>query len=284
MDPLASMMKAEVYRRLARTAKERQTLEETIGDIFDVHAGIETSAKEETVLRRAVKPVKPQKRLLVDRPDKDGKATGPRRGDFVYDVPVIAELEAMLANNPQLQAQLKAASDKWAETRPAPGDSTTVYADIADGAIMREHPGLGVAADRSDGSTRLAFILYYDDLEVVNPLGAFHGTHKLGMFYWALVNCDQSTRMAFHNLHLATIALATDIDYYGIEQVVSGLEGDSSFGSSMTLLDQGVNIAISSSAAAFVRGWCVCLSADFPAAALCCGFKRSVSARVFCRA
>ena len=30
----------------------------------------------------------------------------------------------------------------------------------------------------------------YDDLEVVNPLGAFHGTHKLGMFYW--MSSDQS--------------------------------------------------------------------------------------------
>ena len=176
VEPLTSILKAEIYRRLAKTAKEKQSLEETIGDIFNVHAGIETTAKEESVLRRDVKPVKPQKRPLIDRPGTDGKATGPRRGDFVYDVPVIAELEAMLAQNPQLQAQLKAASDKWAETRPAPGDSTTVYADLADGAVMREHPGVGVAADRSDGSTRLAFILYYDDLEVVNPLGAFHGT------------------------------------------------------------------------------------------------------------
>ena len=278
VQPLTQMMKAEVYRRLAKTAQDRETLEETIGDIFDVHAGIETSAKQDVVLRNQVKPVKPEKRWLVDRPDANGKATGPRRGDFVYDVPIIAELEAMLSNDLQLQAQLKAASDSWAATRPAPGDSTTVYADIPDGAILREHERLGVAADRSDGSTRLAIILYYDDLEVVNPLGAFHGTHKLGMFYWGLVNCEQSTRMAFHNLHLATIALETDIAYYGIEQVVSGLEGDTSFGSHMTRLDTGVHIADT-----LVRGWCVCLSADFPAAALCCGFKKSVSARLFCR-
>jgi hypothetical protein len=199
------------------------------------------------------------------------------------------------------------------------------------------------------GSVRLGFILYYDDLEVVNPLGAFHGRHKLGMsaqarhththtrthkqthtrkhahahthtrtrtphptpapctrtlhpahpapaprvpapdihrtgmFYWALVNTPLETRMAFHNLHLMTVALCSDIDYYGIEQVVSGLPGDDSFGSAMTALDSGIHLRASSHEVAFLRGWCVCLSADFPAAGLCVGFKKSVSAHLFCR-
>ena len=131
-------------------------------------------------------------------------------------------------------------------------------------------------------SIRLGFILYYDDLEVCNPLGAFHGTHKLGMFYWTLVNYKAEDRMCFANMHLMTVALASDIDYYGIAQVVSGLAGDSSFGSGMTALDQGVRIPVGESTA-LCRGWCVCLSADFPAAALCAGFKKSTSAAVFCR-
>ena len=97
---------------------------------------------------------------------------------------------------------------------------------MPDGARFREHPELGTSADRTDGALRLAFILYYDDLEVVNPLGAFHGKHKLGMFYWTLVNESPETRMAFSNLHLMTVALEQDIDYYGIEQVVSGLPGE----------------------------------------------------------
>ena len=59
----------------------------------------------------------------------------------------------------------------------------TVYADIPDGSVFRNHPELGVSADRSDDAVRLAFILYYDDIlyydvEVVNALGAFTGVHK----------------------------------------------------------------------------------------------------------
>ena len=189
----------------------------------------------------------------------------------------------MLRGNTELCKRLQRAADSWAKERPEAGTRRYVFADISDGAIMRNHPELGEKADRSDGSLRLAFILYYDDLEVVNPLGAFHGRHQLGMFYWALVNIDASERMAFHNLHLMTVALKNDIDYYGIEQVVSGLPGDTSFGSAMTALDEGMTISISRKKDMLVRGWTVCLSADFPAAAHCLGFKQSVSAACFCR-
>ena len=103
------------------------------------------------------------------------------------------------------------------------------------------------------------------------------------MFYWALVNIDQSERMAFHNLHLATVALSSDIDYYGINQVVSGLPGDTSFGSSMTALADGIVLRESTDSPVTFRGWCTCLSADFPAAGLMTGFKKSVSASCFCR-
>lgn len=52
----------------------------------------------------------------------------------------------------------------------------------------------------------------------------------------------------------------------------------------MTELDKGIELnTMGSQQSVPVRGWCVCLSADYPAAGLCSGFKRSVSASVFCR-
>ena len=171
VEPLVDKIKGEVYRRLAHTPDERQTLEQQIGVVFDVHRGIETAQKEDTALRRSVNPVKPVPRELVDAPDENGKATGPRHGDFVYDVPGKDELEAMALADPGLLDQLKAASDSWAGERPTRGSSRKVYIDFPDGTIMRDHAELGTRADRTDGSVRLAFIFYYDDLEVVNPLG-----------------------------------------------------------------------------------------------------------------
>ena len=222
VEPLLEKVKHEVYRRLARDPVAQLELDRAIGTVFDVHRDIETSAKEYTQLKSMINPVKPVPRELIDRPDSRGRRTGTRSGDYCYDVPIQLELEASLASNPELLEQLKAASDSWAQQRPAPGASKTVYVDIADGDALKNHPCLGAAADRSDGSVRLAFILYYDDLEVVNPIGAFHGRHKLGLFYWTLVNLDNSQRMAFANMHLMTVALSSDIDYYGIMQVVSG--------------------------------------------------------------
>ena len=117
---MISKMKAEVYRRLARTPAEEQELEKVIGTVFDVHQGIETAQLRHGVLSRTVHPVKPQKRGLIDRPDGEGLATGPRSGDYVYDVPVPQELESMLASDPSLLSKLKAASDSWAQERPEP--------------------------------------------------------------------------------------------------------------------------------------------------------------------
>ena len=120
--PLMSKVKDEVFRLLAKTPAQQQTLEAQIGSVFEVHAGIETAALGDAVLRKTYQPVKPVKRELVDRPDAQGTAqSGSRRGDFVYDVPVTQELEAMLAKDPSLHAQLKQASEAWAAERPAPG-------------------------------------------------------------------------------------------------------------------------------------------------------------------
>ena len=163
-------------------------------------------------------------RKLIDRPDTDGNPTGTRRGDYVYDLPIKEELESALACSSELLTQLKDAAASWAKEGLDPGASTMVYADVCDGKALRSHPCLGTGADRSDDSVRLAFILYYDDLEVCNPIGAFHGRHKLGMFYWALVNLNPAERFSFANIHLMTVALSSDIDYYGINQIVSGVD------------------------------------------------------------
>lgn len=197
IEPLCKNIKEEILRRLGKTPAERESLEKIIGTVFDVHAGIESTAKEEHALKEIVEPVTPKCRELVDAPDASGKATGPRRGDCVWDVPIDRELKAMVDADAGLLEQIRRASDAWAATRPEPGSSTKVYADIADGAVIQGHSQLGSTADRSDGSVRLAFILYYDDLEVVNPLGAFHGTHKLGMF---LLGIGQHSARAAHGV------------------------------------------------------------------------------------
>lgn len=271
VQPLVLMMKDEIKRRLCDTPAEEARIEKIIKTVFDVHNGIESAAKEFSLLKSVVAPLAPRRRDLVDAPDKNGHPTGRRRGDHVYDVPVCEEIRKMFRESPDLLQHCREAALRWSRAGAAMPDE---YKDVCDGRIFREHPMLGRKSPDGD-STKLAFMLYFDELEVVNPLGAFHGRHQLGLFYWALVNIEPESRMAFHNLHLATVALKQDIEYYGINQIVSGLPGDTSFGSSMMELDHGIEVNGLS-----VRGWTVCLCADFPAAGLCAGVQNAPSGTV----
>jgi len=64
----------------------------------------------------------------------------------------------------------------------------------------------------------LAFILYYDELEVANPLGS--RTHKIGMFYWSLANIYPEWRSSFRAINLLAIAYYTDIVKGGLNKIL----------------------------------------------------------------
>lgn len=57
--------------------------------------------------------------------------------------------------------------------RPSSGDG--FLHDYHDGQIYKEHPLF--ASD----SKALQLIIYFDEVEVANPLGSHRGVHKLGM-------------------------------------------------------------------------------------------------------
>ena len=280
--------KEETLRRLsaraARPADEQGSLEECIRDIFDAHTSV-TGTSIDTQFCNGLNIAAPVKRTLVDRPDSNGVAQGPRCDEHVYDVPLKSTLEALLRDDPLLVETLRSAADKWASPHPV-----TVYKDIPDGSCFRDHPELGPSADRSDGAVRLAFILYYDDVEVVNALGAFTGVHKLGLFYWSIINLSSGERMGLNNIHLATVALESDISYYGIEQIVSGAPNEpddgSSIGASLRRLDRGISIRTNwhrEQEETLFRGWLALVAADYPAAGLLTGTMCGATALRFCR-
>ena len=143
-----------------------------------------------------------------------------------------------------------------------------------------------------DNTYRLKLILYYDEVEVVNALGYAAGKHKLGLFYWALIDMPPHLRMALHNIQLATICLDKDMQYYGAKQIISGPPGEpysqgTSIGAALERLDGGREIYILVGRTFEPRtfhAWAVCFAADFPAAAKCSGYMVSASAHLFCRA
>ena len=226
----------------------------------------------------------------MDRPGQQGRPQGPRKGDHVYDVPVCDGLRAIIRDDPAVLDAWKQAADSWTSARP--GEPVTVYCDITDGSVFREHPELGAAADRSDGALRLGFILYYDEVEVCNAIGHNCGVHKIGLFYWGILNYEPSVRMDLSNIHLATVVLDADVSYYGIEQIVSGPPSEpnwpvgTSIGASLRALDRGITLQRGEEGAfvdVLTRGWLVVVSADNPAAALLTGTMIATGANRFCR-
>lgn len=290
-DGVLSRMRDELVRRLSSyeiTDKDgcKVNLDKAILPILDVHRGIASAHSESTARKERLGNalLEPVKRSLVD-------PSGERSCDFVYDVPLDAELERCMLADPNLYSCIKNASDSWASRRNHhPGDHEVLsLGDITDGSVFRDHPRLGDKAPATS-KTQIAVILYYDEVEPVNALGAFVGKHKLGMYYWALVNLPPSQRMSLHHIHLATVCLDSDMAYYGSKQIVSGPPNESylgsSFGAAMRRLHDGcllstlINGRLSS---VLFEGWVVCLSADYPAAAALGGFAKSTSAQCFCR-
>lgn len=108
------------------------------------------------------------------------------------------------------------------------GQPVEIISDIFEADYVYEHPELGHRAC-CDGSKRVACGLYYDGVNCVNQLGAFSGTHTLGMFYLQIYNLPQEQRQRIQNTFLVCIGYEHEIKYYGMEQVISGFirRGDS---------------------------------------------------------
>ena len=114
--------------------------------------------------------------------------------------------------------------------------------DYCDGSVFRYHPLFSI------DPTALQIMLYYDDVEVVNPIGSRTKIHKLGelhihvsiascmyivhvyllcqmspitaLFYYLLGNISPSRRSSLKCIQLVTVVKSTDVSKYGIDKVL----------------------------------------------------------------
>ena len=282
--PLTMRMRDELLRRTTCPVSQEE-LAQTICDVLDPYKGIETRAKEDTVRGEQLHVMKVKPRFLLDREGKETK-------DCVYDVPLDQRLEMWLQQQPATLAQCRAAQDAWKSAEEDP----TVLGDLTDGEFCRCHPVVGIEARKERGKVEDIYctaILYYDECESVGALGAFTGVHKMGLFYWVLGELNPETRMASHNIQLASIVLDPDMKQYGPKQIICGPEGEehgkgTSIGAGFERLHDGVSMYLPEVSGkewkdVQVHMHLICFAADYPAAALCGGFKASTSAHCYCR-
>ena len=133
--------------------------------------------------------VEPEKVLLkIDTVTRKDRAVDVQR--FGYIIPLEKYLNALFMNS------------KMAEflEKPPKNDGDLMF-DFRDGSSWKQNKILGSSDDEN-----LALVLYYDDIEVCNPLRASHRPHKLGMFYFVIANMPVVLRSTLSNIHLLAIA------------------------------------------------------------------------------
>lgn len=275
---LVGEMATAVKRTLEGRVKDGVNLDALIDPIMSALEDVKSS-KAEASMRQGLLShnVVPRRRSLGEGIGEDGRPCEL----FMYDVPLEQSLQREYMHNPSFASYMT----DWAERPPNPDG---LYTSTQDGSVARNHPAL--SEPNYDGPPRLGFAHYYDDVEVVNPLGAARTKHKVGLHYVQLLNAPPHIRSELDVIFLVGVVLVHTQDQAGIATVLQGKADEAadgtSFGASLRRFDQPGGISFRTPAGGLTpfRGWLILVAADALAAAELLGMKKSFGPKVkgFC--
>ena len=90
-----------------------------------------------------------------------------------------------------------------------------MLSDFCDGSLYNTHPMF------SSDPLALQVIAYFDELEVVNPIGSYVRKHKLGCLFFFLGNVRPQFRSTYKAIHLVAVAKSENIEKYGIDRFLA---------------------------------------------------------------
>ena len=186
--------------------------------------------------------------------------SGPKRrkvisSDKFYYVSLLDSLRGLLELE-DFQAEI---------LNPHMHSSNDVLGDFCDGSLFQTHPIF------SSDPYALQIIPYYDELEVVNPIGSYVKRHKLGCLFFFLGNVRPQYRSTFKAIHLVAVARSEDINTYGIDTFLSPFVEDLK-----VLYCDGITVSVNGEEHTFY-GAVLAFLADTLAAHCLGGFKESMS-------
>ena len=147
-----------------------------------------------------------------------------------------------------------------------------IIEDVCDGKVFQSHPIF------SSDPLALQLMLFYDELELCNPLGTHIKKHKLGVLLFTLGNIHLKYRSCLRAINLLIVATVPVITKHGLNQVLQPLMHDLH-----TLSTDGVVVVINGVERTFHGGLLMCSGDNLGSNALG-GFKESFSfAFRFCR-
>lgn len=154
---------------------------------------------------------------------------------------------------------------------PDISSNENVLSDLCDGTVFQNHELF------TNDPTALQILLYYDDINLSNPLT--NKVHKITLFYYQLGNIRKEYRSKLDSIRLFAVCKTSYLRYYGLNAILKPLVRDlktlgSNRGYPFRVWDGHVQL----------RGAALALLADTPASHLAGAFKEGVGgARKKCR-
>ncbi|XP_044579588.1 uncharacterized protein LOC123261800 [Cotesia glomerata] len=183
-------------------------------DLSNVFDGLRRFDGQITVLEQSCQYIKPVEIPLGRRMDnKLNRITGTYQPTSVMDtfqyVPIIETLKLVISNPNVLEAILH-------EQKSPEG----ILSSFLDGQHAETHEFL----QQHPHALRLQ--LYYDELEIVNPLGSKTGIHKLGAFYYSIQNIPSQINYDLNSIHVLALCADVDVKKYGFKAILQPFLND----------------------------------------------------------
>ena len=184
--------------------------------------------------------------------------------DVFYYIPVLKTIQVQLGCRKMLDIVLAG---------PKQSADPIILEDFSDGTFFQNHELF------SNDERALLLLLYYDDVNFINPLT--NKNHKLSLFYYQLANLPPAYRSTLKSIHLFAVCETKHLSNpeYGFNKLIEPLVEDmkilgSDRGYTFSLPIGNINL----------RGGILAFLADTPASNKAGGFKEGVGgARRKCR-
>ncbi len=134
--------------------------------------------------------------------------------------------------------------------------------DFSDGSYCKQHELFRL--------TSLRILAYYDDIEIVNPIGVHTKKNKLCMYYWTLLNIPPAYRSRLACVELIAVAKTRDCKEFGLRSLLHDFNSGIN-----ALAADGITICMRGEER-IVHGGLVAFAGDTLAANSIGGFKEGV--------